>query len=72
MGVVKINPIFDMKFKNVYIETNCWTVYHTGLALSQLDKSLPIGPRAQFYRSWCKLTGNLGRPKLFPIGLSTS
>ena len=29
-------------------------------ALSQLDQLLPIGPRAQFYISWCKLTGNLG------------
>ena len=28
-----------------------------GPALSQL---FPIGPRAQLYRPWCKLTGNLG------------
>ena len=32
----------------------------------------PIGPRAQFYRPCCELTGNLGRPKLFPIGPRTS
>ena len=27
-----------------------------------------LGPHAQFYRPWCKLTGNLGWPTLFPIG----
>ena len=37
---------------------------YTGPALSQLETFLPIGPRAQFYRPWCRLTGNLGRPKL--------
>ena len=30
-----------------------------------------IGPRTQFYRPWCKLTGNMSRPKLFPIGPRT-
>ena len=42
-----------------------------GPALSQLDQLLPSGPRAQFYRPLGKLTGNLGRPKLFPIGPRT-
>ena len=32
----------------------------------------PIGPCAWFYRPCCELTGNLGRPKLFPIGPRTS
>ena len=40
----------------------------SGPALSLLDQLLPIGSRAQFYRHWCKLTENLGRPKSFPIG----
>ena len=44
---------------------------HTEPALSQLDELRPIGPRVQFYRSWCKLTGYLDRPKLFPIGPRT-
>ena len=38
---------------------------HLGPALSQL---LPIGPRAQFYRFWCKLTGNLGSRNCSQVG----
>ena len=48
----------------VYIYIYIYT--HTGPALSQLDQLLPIGPCTQFYRPWCKLTGNLRQPKLFP------
>ena len=57
---------------HVHRQTSVCVIVCAGSALSQLDQLLPIGARAQFYRPCCKLTSNLGRPKLFPFGPRTS
>ena len=37
-----------------------------------MTEIIPNWAPCQFYRPWCKLTGNLGWPKLFPIGPSAN
>ena len=56
-----------------YIHTHTHTYIYTFRAgLKPFEQLIPIGPRAKFYRPWCKLTGNLGRPKLSKIGPRTA